>query len=152
MLFLVFTGCSILKNTSDHITGKVQVVVIDRLQKPINDAKVIFISNNEYIGSAITDAQGKTKEITLNAQPDPLVKEIMANDLRRGVVNIIVLKNGYRNNAVFEAWVYENTVSTQIVKLDDVVTGEKNEPEYSVTEPHRLEVIKYIDYYKNKAK
>lgn len=145
---LIFAGCSNTKNTLDSIEGKLQVAVIDRMQNPIKDAQVIFVSNNKYIGKAVTDVQGKTSEILLNAQLDPLVKEIMDKDLQRGVVNIIVSKDGYRDVVVFESWVYENAISTQIVKLNSIVQGERNEPEYYVIEPHRLEVIRYVEYYK----
>lgn len=152
VLVLIFAGCSSSKPDSGLINGKVQIVVIDRLQNPIKDAQVIFVSNNKYIGKALTDQQGKTGEISVNSKPDSLVKEIMDKNFRRGAVNIIVSKPDYRDDVVFEAWVYENAVSTQIVKLDKTIEGERNEPEYTVQDPYRLEVIRYVDYYKNITK
>jgi hypothetical protein len=150
--FLIFAGCSSLKSTSSEVSGKVQVAVVDRMQKPISGAQVIFVSNNKYVGKAVTDSQGKTGEVNIVAPLDPLDKEIMNTDFRRGVANIIVSKQGYRDYVNFEVWVYENTTTTQILKLDSLIEDERNEPEYTVTEPHRLEVIRYVEHYKNIAR
>jgi hypothetical protein len=112
----------------------------------IAGARVIVISHEgKIVDSGLTNARG-----VWNASvPFHEMKWNQGFDAK-GVVNAVVLANGYNEQAVFVVPNSQNTVQT--VVLQPIVPNSRNEPSQSLGDFFRHDLKMYVDYYAKELK
>ncbi|MCX7884832.1 MAG: hypothetical protein N2448_07380, partial [Caloramator sp.] len=122
VMMLIFNqGCLKKSNSTNVITEmpqkqKMIVVVLDKQTKsPIKDAKVYIIGDDTVY---TTDDMGKTPEIDVELNKDYFSKytDEVANRMNCGLVNIVVVKEGYAKHFEADYNLYPGN-STSVAKI-----------------------------------
>jgi hypothetical protein len=121
--------------------GDIEFRVGSSTSRVISGARVIVINHDgNIIGSGLTNSSGvwHTSVPYYNVSWN-------GNFAMKGIVNVIVIANGYNEQAVFVVPITEHTI--QPVVLQPVVSNRRNEPSKSLGDIHHQDLQKYIARY-----
>jgi hypothetical protein len=137
------TGCSIKPvNTkkaeeTDKVMQKMVVVVVDKKTKtPVKDAKVFIVGMENQL---TTDEMGKTQEVEVEVNRDYFerYKEEVKSKVRTGLLNIVVIKDGYGKHMELDYPMYPGS-STAVAKVEitqgNKITKNINKPDVTYIE------------------
>lgn len=151
MFGALIAGCA--EETSGNVEqnsieeGKLSITVVDKTtKKPVSDAQIFIVGvDNSYK----TDEQGKSPDISLKVNKD-IFKKYGAELTKKapaGCATIIVLKEGYKDQVVFNKAIYPgysaNLLNIQLTKLKE---DDKDKFSADYQYPHEQWVQELIAY------
>lgn len=121
--------------------GDIEFRVGSSTSRVISGARVIVINHDgNIIGSGLTNSSG-----VWQASVPYYNASWNEHFAMKGIVNAIVIANGYNEQAVFVVPITEHTI--QPVILQPVVSNRRNEPSESIGDIHHQDLQKYIARY-----
>lgn len=131
---------------SKQVQGEIEFRVGSSNSTTVAGARIIVINHDgEIVASGLTDSRG-----TWDASVPYYEISWNKNFSSKGIVNAIVIANGYNEQAMFVVPITEHTV--QPVVLQPIVPNERNLPSSSLGNYSKNDLQMYIQHYATEMK